>query len=880
MSVVRAGVVVAALGVAALLDACSDSPGPCLDCPPPPTTGLIVSNPIPTPAATATASAAYTSGGKVVSASGDEVVYVSLTPGTAPSGSSASFRRVGAAQPTTAPMFDGGADPVALSAQAGDSIDVVVTDVHGNQVYRQRLGVAAYRPPVVVRTDPSRSKTDVAINASIVIVFSEPVAAGSLTSSSVQLFQGTTPVAGTVSLLQGSGTAAAFTPSAPLSPNSAYRLVVTQAVRDLDGETLPAPVTVDFATGQSTAGPAASITLSPDSVFITGATYQMTATVRDAEGNILIDQPVTWSTSDPAGLSVSSTGLLTALTGGYYGVTATVNGLTAYAWVYVAAGPAASVSVAPTQGSVGAAGDTIKVTATVRDAAGRLLYYPSVTWTSSDVAVATIAADSSRNTGLAFATVTGVSPGSVTITATSGTASGSASVTVTPPLSIASVTVTPASVTLVVQGRRQLSAVARDANSKVLAGRPIAWTTDNAAAATVDANGLVTAIGLGSAAVTATSEGVSDTAAITVTVVSYASVSAGYIHTCGITTAGAAYCWGQGANPGGGPFGELVPTAVSGGLTFVAVSAGEGHTCGITIGGAAYCWGLNNYGQLGDGTTSDRTSPVAVTDGLSFATVSAAGDHTCAVTTAGAAYCWGANSSGQLGNGTTNPTGGANPSPVAVLGGLSFVMVSAGGVQSMGHTCGVTTVGAAYCWGDNSWGQLGDGTTTNRTNPVAVLGGFSFVVVGAAGYGHTCGVTAGGAAYCWGHNPFGQLGDGTTSDRTSPVAVVGGLSFAAVSAGGYIDFRDHTCGVTTGGAAYCWGDNSVGQLGDGTTTNRATPVAVLGGLGFTGVGAGEGHTCGVTVDGVAYCWGGNSQGQLGTGNVSYSSAPVKVAGQP
>src|SRR5438876_936158 len=109
MSVVRAGVVVAALGVAALLDACSDSPGPCLDCPPPPTTGLIVSNPIPTAAAAAAASAAYPSGGKVVSASGDEVVYVSLTPGTAPSGSSASFRRVGAAQSTTAPMFEGGA---------------------------------------------------------------------------------------------------------------------------------------------------------------------------------------------------------------------------------------------------------------------------------------------------------------------------------------------------------------------------------------------------------------------------------------------------------------------------------------------------------------------------------------------------------------------------------------------------------------------------------------------------------------------------------------------------------------------------------------------------------------------------------------------------
>ncbi len=165
----------------------------------------------------------------------------------------------------------------------------------------------------MVRTNPHRGKTDVAVNASIVIVFSEPVADRSLTSSSVRLLRGTTPVAGTVSLLQGSGTAAAFVPAASLDANTEYRLEVTRAVRDLDGDAVQAAVTVEFRTGQSSTGSPASLDLSPDSVFMSGTTYQMTATVRDAAGNILIDEPVTWSTSDPNGLAVSQTGLLTGL---------------------------------------------------------------------------------------------------------------------------------------------------------------------------------------------------------------------------------------------------------------------------------------------------------------------------------------------------------------------------------------------------------------------------------------------------------------------------------------------------------------------------------------------------------------------------------------
>jgi alpha-tubulin suppressor-like RCC1 family protein len=157
-----------------------------------------------------------------------------------------------------------------------------------------------------------------------------------------------------------------------------------------------------------------------------------------------------------------------------------------------------------------------------------------------------------------------------------------------------------------------------------------------------------------------------------------------------------------------------------------------------------------------------------------------------------------------------------------------------------------------------------------------VLGGLTFAQVSAGEY-HSCGVTTAGAAYCWGRGYSGELGDGTTTyARSSPVAVQGGLTFAQVSAGAH-----YSCGVTTVGAAYCWGDNGGGQLGDGTTTtDRTSPVLVRGGLTFAQVSAGSGFTCGVTLDGVAYCWGENIYGQLGNGTTTNSSVPVKVAGQP
>jgi alpha-tubulin suppressor-like RCC1 family protein len=367
----------------------------------------------------------------------------------------------------------------------------------------------------------------------------------------------------------------------------------------------------------------------------------------------------------------------------------------------------------------------------------------------------------------------------------------------------------------------------------------------------------------------------------------FAQVSGGLWYSCGVTTNNVAYCWGRndsgqlGDGTGGVALFRTQPTRVVGGLTFRQVSADDDHTCGVTTGNLAYCWGANQSGQLGDGTRMDRLRPVRVAGGLRFRQVSAGDLYTCGVTTDNQAYCWGINNSGQLGDGTGG--GGLfRIRPTRVVGGLTFRQVSAG----EGHTCGVTTGNLAYCWGANQSGQLGNGTRTGpqrcpqlifgdiacSTRPVRVAGGLAFRQVSAGG-GDTCGVTTSNVAYCWGDNSYGGLGDGTTTSRLRPVRVAGGLTFRNVSAG-----QLHTCGVTTTDVAWCWGDNGFGELGDGTRTSRLRPVRVVGGFAFRQVSAGDGHTCGVTTSNVAYCWGDNSYGGLGDGTTTNRTRPVRRVG--
>lgn len=352
-------------------------------------------------------------------------------------------------------------------------------------------------------------------------------------------------------------------------------------------------------------------------------------------------------------------------------------------------------------------------------------------------------------------------------------------------------------------------------------------------------------------------------------------IDAGAFHTCVLTSQGGAKCWG--ANTAGqlgrgqGPGSWYVAGLGSG---VAAVSAGGEFTCAVLLDGSLKCWGLNSNGQLGDGTTTNRTIPVDVEGTtVSFTAVSAGLESTCGLTTGAGVMCWGANYAGQLGDGTTVEF---STTPVAVVGlgsGVSAVGVGAD------HACALSTKGNVKCWGANDVGQLGDGTTDNRATPVDVVG-LSGVSGIAVGLHHTCALTTTGTAKCWGLNYTGQLGDGTTDNRTTPVDVEAlGSGVGAVVAG-----WEYTCASMLSHGVKCWGTGLYGQLGNGTLGVQpcycsTTPVDVLGmANNAAAVAAGESFACAVTTSGGVRCWGYNIFAQLGDGTNIDSTIPVNVLG--
>lgn len=303
--------------------------------------------------------------------------------------------------------------------------------------------------------------------------------------------------------------------------------------------------------------------------------------------------------------------------------------------------------------------------------------------------------------------------------------------------------------------------------------------------------------------------------------------------------------------------------------SFVAIEAASDYTCGLTDLGGVKCWGANSVGQLGDGTTTRRSTPVDVV-GLSsgVASISSMGSHSCAVMTGGGLKCWGYNGVGELGDGTT-----INRSePVDVVGLSSGVATVQTGAS---FTCVLTTTGGVKCWGYNHVNQLGDGTTTTRTSPTDVSGLTSGVAAIDAGVYHSCALTTTGGMKCWGLGLNGRIGDGATISRSTPVDVTGLTSgVASMSVG-----QTHTCAVTTGGGAKCWGTNNAGRVGDGTTVNRTTPVDVTGlTSGIATISAGDRHTCAITTGGGIKCWGFNGYGQFGNGGTASSNTAVDVTG--
>jgi len=315
-------------------------------------------------------------------------------------------------------------------------------------------------------------------------------------------------------------------------------------------------------------------------------------------------------------------------------------------------------------------------------------------------------------------------------------------------------------------------------------------------------------------------------------------VTVGSSHTIALRANGTAWAWGYNVN---GRLGissltrmEASPVLVSGGFTdWISASAGHFHSLGLRANGTAWAWGYNSWGNLGDGTTSSRSSPVSVVGGFTdWVSVSGGIDsnHSCGIRANGTAWGWGINFNGQIGDGTTT----GKSSPVSVVGGFTdWVFIKAGG----NATSAIRANGTAWGWGTNSSGELGDGTTTGRSSPVSVVGGFTDWVSIAAGYRHRIAVRANGTLWGWGNGASGVLGDNTTSNRSSPVSVVGGFTDWIFASAG----RGHSAGIRSNGTLWAWGGNGAGQLGDNTITSRSSPVSVVG--GFTDwIFAGNGNT--------------------------------------
>ena len=349
-------------------------------------------------------------------------------------------------------------------------------------------------------------------------------------------------------------------------------------------------------------------------------------------------------------------------------------------------------------------------------------------------------------------------------------------------------------------------------------------------------------------------------------------------HTCALIADGSLQCWGSnsaGESGTGTTTPVLKPAQVNGLGDAIGIGTGSRHTCAIRINGSVSCWGDNSHGQLGNGTYDSSLSPLGVSglDGASVerkATALAAGlNHTCAILGDRTVKCWGDGAQGQLGNGSTV----TSTQPVAVSG-LSMVVSLASGAYSSCATLSASPW--LMCWGDNSYGQLGDGTTVNRSVPVAVpgLGGVPRAV--AVGADFACSALDRIPWFlCWGSNERGQFGNGNVVSSTSPVTAAGSWYASSISLAAGDQF---VCARLSSGRVDCWGDNTYGQIGDGHASGGylSSPARVDGPTNAIQITAGSSHACAILADGSIRCWGNSGEGQLGNGQSAASASPLNV----
>lgn len=438
---------------------------------------------------------------------------------------------------------------------------------------------------------------------------------------------------------------------------------------------------------------------------------------------------------------------------------------------------------------------------------------------------------------------------------------------------ITGISLSPASVSLLVGEVRQITAKVTDASGALVPDAKIVFTSSDSSVVAVDSSGIAVARTAGSTFIGATSGGVSAQAEIAVR-----KNAIGWTKTarqCGIFD-GEIYCWDLALLSGT----IARPKHLSIPAKLVDINAGTQHYCAIDTARSLWCWGSNAFGQLGTGRMADEPTPVPVMPGTPVASVAAGPYHTCVITHSAELFCWGANTTGQLGRATNERCGvlqiSCSRQPVKLSLPESMVAATAGGKLSTGdqtagtgHTCGLTGSGVAHCWGAGFFGQLGQGSQLNSEAPAKVFGVSRYVAIAAGEY-HSCAVTNSGAVECWGLNSDGQIGrdplpsDPTFSCRsgdvvwecaTRPVEISSVKRFRDIAAG-YLT----SCGLTLYSDIFCWGEGRFGQLGDGIFYTAApygsfVPVQVRSHDKFIALDNQGALTCGVTPDGKAYCWG-------------------------
>jgi len=311
---------------------------------------------------------------------------------------------------------------------------------------------------------------------------------------------------------------------------------------------------------------------------------------------------------------------------------------------------------------------------------------------------------------------------------------------------------------------------------------------------------------------------------------------------------------------------KSTPVAVCGNHTFCKISHSSGYSMlAIDNNGKAWGWGYNLYGQLGNNiTTTSHKTPVAVCGSHTFCEIETGYYHTIAIDNNGKVWAWGSNFNGQLGNNSTTH----ESTPIAVCNSNKiFNIISAGEFSSFG----ITIDGALFAWGNNYYGQLGDNSTTNKSTPVAVCGNHKFCKISAS-TGHVLAIDATNSTWSWGYNCHGQLGDNSTTDKSTPIAVCNSNNiFNIISAGGYTSF-----GITIDGQPFAWGHNERGQLGDNSITAKSTPVAVCGNHTFCKISTGYEYAIAVDNADSVWAWGYNQYGQLGNNTTTNYKTPIFI----